>query len=51
MRKQHGFAILGGGIVLAVLTYIPFADLIAPLFGAALMTHLFKYYQHRERLA
>jgi CysZ protein len=51
MRKQHGFAILGGGIVLAILTYIPFADLIAPLFGAALMTHLFKYYQHRERLA
>jgi CysZ protein len=51
MRKQHGFAILGGGIVLAVLTYIPFADLIAPLFGAALMTHLFKFYQHRESLA
>jgi CysZ protein len=51
MRRRHGFAILGGGIVVALLTYIPFADLIAPLFGAALMTHLFKFYQHRERLA
>jgi CysZ protein len=48
MRKRHGFAILAGGVLLALLTYVPFADLIAPLFGAALMTHLFKYYQHRE---
>ncbi|MGH6869988.1 MAG: EI24 domain-containing protein [Rhizomicrobium sp.] len=48
MRRRHGFAILAGGIVLSLLTYIPFADLIAPLFGAALMTHLFKFYQHRE---
>jgi CysZ protein len=49
MRRRHGFAILGGGILVALLTYIPFADLIAPLFGAALMTHLFKFYQHQER--
>jgi CysZ protein len=48
MQKRHRFAILGGGILLSLLTYIPFADLIAPLFGAALMTHMFKYYQHRE---
>jgi CysZ protein len=48
MRKRHGFAILAGGVILSLLSYIPFADLIAPLFGAALMTHLFKYYQHRE---
>src|ERR1700679_193141 len=48
MRKRHRFAILGGGVLLALLTYIPFADLIAPLFGAALMTHLFKFYQHQE---
>lgn len=51
MRKRHGAAILSGGILLAFLTYIPFADLIAPLFGAALMTHMFKYYQHRELTA
>jgi CysZ protein len=51
MRKRHGFAILGGGVLLALLTYVPFADLIAPLFGAALMTHMFKYYQHRELAA
>lgn len=48
MRKRHRFAILGGGVLLALLTYIPFADLIAPLFGAALMTHMFKFYQHQE---
>lgn len=51
MRKRHRFAILGGGILLSLLTYVPFADLIAPLFGVALMTHLFKYYQHRELAA
>jgi CysZ protein len=48
MRRRHRFAILSGGILLSLLTYIPFADLIAPLFGAALMTHMFKFYQHRE---
>ncbi len=48
LRHRHRFAILGGGILLALLAYIPFADVIAPLFGAALMTHLFKFYQHRE---
>jgi CysZ protein len=51
MRHRHRFAILAGGVILSLLTYIPFADLIAPLFGAALMTHLFKYYQHREHAA
>ncbi|HTQ13215.1 MAG TPA: EI24 domain-containing protein [Rhizomicrobium sp.] len=48
MRRRHRFAILAGGILVSLLTYIPFADLIAPLFGVALMTHMFKYYQHRE---
>jgi CysZ protein len=51
LRHRHRFAILGGGILLALLAYIPLADVIAPLFGAALMTHLFKFYQHRELAA
>ena len=49
MRKRHRFAILGAGLLIALLSLIPFADLIAPLFGAALMVHVFKFYQHQER--
>jgi CysZ protein len=51
MRKRHRFAILGAGLAIALLSLIPGADLIAPLFGAGLMVHVFKFYQHQERLA
>lgn len=51
MRKRHRFAILGAGLVIALLSLIPGADLVAPLFGAGLMVHVFKFYQHQERLA
>lgn len=51
MRKRHRFAILGAGLLIALLSLIPGADLIAPLFGAGLMVHVFKFYQHQEHLA
>jgi CysZ protein len=51
MRKRHRLAILGAGLLIALLSLIPGADLIAPLFGAGLMVHVFKFYQHQERLA
>ena len=40
--SRHSKAILGG-MVVAGLFLIPFANLIAPVFGAALMTHLVHY--------
>jgi CysZ protein len=51
MRKRHRFAILGAGLLIAMLSLIPGFDLIAPLFGAGLMVHVFKFYQHQERPA
>jgi CysZ protein len=45
LRHQHRGTILAGGILISLLSVIPVADLIAPLFGAALMVHLFKRIQ------
>ena len=41
LRKSHGWQVWGGGVVIALLSEIPLLDLIAPLFGTALMVHLF----------
>ena len=38
---------LRAGLLISVLTVIPFVDLIAPFFGSALMAHLFKRLIHR----
>lgn len=51
MRKRHAASILGAGIVIAGLAEIPLVDFMAPLFGAAFMVHIFKFYQHREARA
>jgi CysZ protein len=45
LRRQHRGTILAGGILISLLSAIPLADLFAPLFGAALMVHLFKQIQ------
>jgi CysZ protein len=45
LRKSHGWQIWCGGVLIAFLSEIPLLDLIAPLFGTALMVHLF----HRIR--
>lgn len=45
--SRHSKAILGG-MVVAGLFLIPFANLIAPVFGAALMTHLVHYTLNRH---
>ncbi len=44
LRRRHSGAVFGGGLIISVLSMIPFANLFAPLFGAALMVHLFKRY-------
>ncbi|MGD0191924.1 MAG: EI24 domain-containing protein [Rhizomicrobium sp.] len=51
MRRRHGAAILGAGLVIAALAEIPVVNFIAPLYGAAFMVHVFKHFQHRECLA
>jgi CysZ protein len=42
LRKRNAARIFGGGLIISVLTVVPFADFFAPLFGAALMVHLYK---------
>jgi CysZ protein len=46
LRKSHGWQVWCGGILIAFMSEVPLLDLIAPLFGTALMVHLF----HRIRL-
>ena len=41
LRKKSRGSLLISGIILTLLMTIPFVNLIAPIFGAAFMTHLF----------
>ena len=45
LRRANAGPIAAGGILIAFLSVIPGLDLIAPLFGTALMVHLFKQMQ------
>jgi CysZ protein len=51
LRSRHAMRIYSAGLLISVLTVIPFIDLIAPFFGSALMAHLFKRLSHEERSA
>lgn len=51
LRRRHEMQIYAAGLLISVLTVIPFIDLIAPFFGSALMAHLFKRLSHEERKA
>jgi len=46
LRKRYRTPIMLGGVGIALLSMLPLLDLIAPLFGVALMVHLFKRIQH-----
>jgi CysZ protein len=48
LRKSHGWQVWSGGVLIAFLSEIPLLDLIAPLFGTALMVHLFHRIQRQE---
>jgi CysZ protein len=41
LRRQHGGAILLAGITVALLLLIPLVNLVAPVLGAAFLTHRF----------
>lgn len=47
LRRRFGPSITLAGTLLALLTMIPLLNLVAPLFGTALMVHLFKRIQKR----
>ena len=49
LRRGHTFGVWSGGLLLAALSAIPFVNFFAPLFGAAMMVHLYKLYSHQER--
>ena len=48
LRKSHGWQVWIGGVLIALLSVVPLLDLVAPLFGTALMVHLFHRMQERE---
>jgi uncharacterized protein involved in cysteine biosynthesis len=41
LRRAAWFQMVPGGILLAVMTLVPFLNLLAPVFGLAMMTHLY----------
>ncbi len=48
MRRRHPGAVLAAGMLLAGLLAIPFANLLTPVFGIALMVHLHKRLSLRD---
>lgn len=51
MRRRYASAIFLGGIMISLMAVIPFADFIAPVFGAALMTHAFRKFMREASAA
>jgi len=49
MRRANGWSIGLAGMAVSLLSVVPVADLFAPLFGTALMVHLFKHLQRTGR--
>jgi CysZ protein len=48
LRKKNSARVFGAGLVISILTVIPLVNFIAPLYGAALMVHLYKRIAHEE---
>jgi CysZ protein len=47
LRRRFGPSIMLAGTLLALLSMIPLLNLVAPLFGTALMVHLFRHLRTR----
>jgi len=47
LRRRFGWRIFGTGLVIAIPLTIPLVNLIGPLFGAALMVHVYKDIERR----
>ena len=50
MRRRNAGTVMVGGLLIAALLAVPIANLLVPLFGAALMVHLQKAVEAREAL-
>jgi CysZ protein len=46
LRRRRRGRIMAGGLAIALFSMLPLLNLLAPLFGVALMVHLFKRIQH-----
>jgi CysZ protein len=42
LRRRHGGSVFIGGTMISLLSSVPLVNLLAPLFGAAFMVHLYK---------
>jgi CysZ protein len=49
LRSRHAVGVFAAGVAISLLSAVPLVNFIAPLFGAALMVHLFKRYAQKER--
>ncbi len=48
-KRYRGRVVLGGMVILLVFTLIPFVNLLAPVWGIAMMIHLSQAIQEKER--
>lgn len=48
LRQKNNGAVWAGGILLALASMVPLLNLVAPLFGTALMVHLFHRMKQRQ---
>lgn len=46
LRRRYRGRITAGGLLIALASMVPGVNLVAPLFGTAMMVHLFKRIQH-----
>ncbi|MGA7711782.1 MAG: EI24 domain-containing protein [Rhizomicrobium sp.] len=49
LRRRHRGGLFAAGIVISLATLVPIVNLLAPLFAAAFMVHMFKRYAHEDR--
>lgn len=49
LRRRHRGGLFAAGIIISLATLVPIVNLLAPLFGAAFMVHMFKRYVHEDR--
>jgi CysZ protein len=49
LRREHGGVVWLGGVLIALASMVPLLNLAAPLFGTALMVHLFHRVASRNR--
>ncbi len=48
LRRRHRAKVYGAGIVIALMLGVPVLNLLAPVFGTALMVHVFKNVEKRH---